>query len=414
MPLSNFLKSAAGTCRYCGNKAGVIARDHTECRRTFDASWNRMVGIAADAARSHDFDEKSLRLSLAEIAHGSHGDGATVNEALEEGWKRGIAHAMADGILTQAEETKLREFRDRLALSSAAADPKAAAQLSRAATDRLMLDARLAAIAVDNPQIHLRELSEFLRQSTLYADEKTNLLTRAWEAAVESALEDGLLTLDEENALNRYMDHFGLNKDRLDRNGVLPQMIKGAVLRDVAQGIVPNRQRITGRLPFNLMKSEKLVWVMQDVDYLEVVTRRERRGGSQGVSIRVARGIYYWPSTFRSRSVEWEETVHQDTGLLGLTTKHLYFSGGRKRFRVRYDRIVDFEPFSDGFGVMREAQTAKPQSFRTGDGWFAYNLAVEPSPDVEDGNENRDFPGTRRAPHEWQQSGNKGYGRCNC
>ena len=58
------------------------------------------------------------------------------------------------------------------------------------------------------------------------------------------------------------------------------------------------------------------------------------------------------------------------------------FSVGEARFRydklgrVRYDWIVDFEPFSDGFGIMRDAQTAKPQSFRTGDGWFAYNLAV--------------------------------------
>ena len=25
---------------------------------------------------------------------------------------------------------------------------------------------------------------------------------------------------------------------------------------------------------------------------------------------------------------------------------------------------------------MRDAQTAKPESFKTGDGWFAYNLAV--------------------------------------
>ena len=48
----------------------------------------------------------------------------------------------------------------------------------------------------------------------------------------------------------------------------------------------------------------------------------------------------------------------------------------KKKFRVRYDKIVDFEPFSDDFGLMRDAQTAKPQSFRTGDGWFAYNLAV--------------------------------------
>ena len=62
--------------------------------------------------------------------------------------------------------------------------------------------------------------------------------------------------------------------------------------------------------------------------------------------------------------------------MLGLTTKHIYFAGGRKRFRVRYDRIVAFDPYEDGFGIMRDAQTAKPQAFRTGDGWFAYNLAT--------------------------------------
>ena len=37
---------------------------------------------------------------------------------------------------------------------------------------------------------------------------------------------------------------------------------------------------------------------------------------------------------------------------------------------------MDFKPLSDGFGNMRYAQTAKPQSFRTGYGWFAYNLAA--------------------------------------
>ena len=45
-------------------------------------------------------------------------------------------------------------------------------------------------------------------------------------------------------------------------------------------------------------------------------------------------------------------------------------------FRLRYDRTIDFEPFADGFGIMRDAQTAKPQQFRTGDCWFAYNLAT--------------------------------------
>ena len=61
-----------------------------------------MVNQAADAARTHSFDEKSLRLTLAEIAHRSYGDRNTVNQALEEGWKQGVAHSMADGIMTQA------------------------------------------------------------------------------------------------------------------------------------------------------------------------------------------------------------------------------------------------------------------------------------------------------------------------
>ena len=71
-----------------------------------------------------------------------------------------------------------------------------------------------------------------------------------------------------------------------------------------------------------------------------------------------------------------QETVHQDTVPLGFSTKHIYFSGLNKKFRVRYDRIVDCEPHNDGFGVMKDNQTAKPQAFRTGDGWFSYNLAV--------------------------------------
>ena len=73
---------------------------------------------------------------------------------------------------------------------------------------------------------------------------------------------------------------------------------------------------------------------------------------------------------------EREETVHLDTGLLALTRKHVYFHGSKKSFRIRYDRIVSFYQRRDGFGLMRDAQSAKPQLFRTGDGWFVYNLVT--------------------------------------
>ena len=376
MPLSSLLKSAAGTCPFCREKAGILSREHPECRRTHQAGWQERVQLATQAAGSPDFDENQLRLTMAAVAQRSYADGDTVNQALETGWKLGVNHSMADGIITQDEEARLREFRDQLALGSDTADSGAMAQLDRASQERLMLDARLAAIAVFDGGSHLESLTEALRESNLSQDEQSMLLVQAWEAAVEGALEDGLFTLDEENALTRYINNFNLSQSQLDAHGVHTSLIKAAVLREIAEGVAPDRQDINGTIPFNLMKSEKLVWVMEDVDYIETVVRRERQGSSHGLSIRVARGLYYRPSTFRSRVIETEETVHQDTGLLGFTTKHIYFSGPKKKFRVRYDKIVDFDSYDDGFGITKDNQTAKPQAFRTGDGWFSYNLAV--------------------------------------
>jgi hypothetical protein len=54
----------------------------------------------------------------------------------------------------------------------------------------------------------------------------------------------------------------------------------------------------------------------------------------------------------------------------------VYFASSLKSFRVRYEKIVAFTPYSDGIGIQRDATTAKPQAFLTGDGWFVYNLVT--------------------------------------
>ena len=79
MPLSNFLKSTAGTWPFCHQKARILSREHPGCRRTFQAGWNEMVELVADAAKSHEFNPNSLRVSLAEIARRFYGDRATAN-----------------------------------------------------------------------------------------------------------------------------------------------------------------------------------------------------------------------------------------------------------------------------------------------------------------------------------------------
>ena len=275
--------SAAGTCPFCHQKAAILSREHPECRRTHQAGWQDIVQLAAQAAGSPNFDENHLRLTMSAVAKISYGNEDTVNQAPEPGWKLGVDHSMADGIITQDEEARLRQFRDQLALGSDTADPGAMGQLDRASKDRLMLDARLAAIAVFDGGTHLDGLTEALHQPNLSRDDQTRVLVQAWEAAVEGPLEDGLFALDEENALTRYINHFNLSQSQLDTHGVHTSLIKAAVPREIAEGVVPDRQHLTGNVPFNLMKSEKLFWVMDDVDYIETVVRRERRGSSHGL-----------------------------------------------------------------------------------------------------------------------------------
>ena len=333
-----------------------------------------MTALAKDAATA-ELDLPALRERLAEVAAHSFARDEHVTAAIEKGWELAVAESLSDGVLTQQEESRLRGFRDRLALQTDAG-ARTLARLDKAAQDRLVGDARKAAVATDDGARLLDDVAAALDRAGLSSQDRVSVLARAWEEAVDGALEDGVLALDEEAALVRYLRRFELDAAAVNRQGAHANMVKAGMIREAAEGVVPQRLTFDGPVPFNLMKSEQLVWLIEDVDYHEVVTRRQRRGTSHGLSIRVAKGLYYRPGMFRSQVHEWEETVHVDTGLLGVTSKHIYFHGGRKRFRIRYDRIVSFDPYQDGIGVMRDAQTAKPQSFRTGDGWFIYNLVT--------------------------------------
>ena len=219
------------------------------------------------------------------------------------------------------------------------------------------------------------DIKEIASSSRMRRDAIRACVVAGYENAVERALDDHVITEEEQERLHGLQRHMSLSQDALNRNGAFDRLIKAGVLRDVLNGVVPQGIQFAG-VPFNLQKSETLVWVFQDVDYYEVKTKTKFVGGSRGVSLRVTKGVYYRVGGFKGERVQESATVHVDTGLMGLTTKHIYFAGPSKRFRINYRKIVAFETFSDGIGVQRDAQTAKPQSFRTGDGWFTYNLVA--------------------------------------
>jgi hypothetical protein len=170
-----------------------------------------------------------------------------------------------------------------------------------------------------------------------------------------------------------------LKQGDLDAGGMYTKVAGAGAIRDLLQGKLPERFKLEGSLPFNFQKSEVLIWVFPKVEYLEDKTRTEYQGGSHGLSFRIAKGVYYRLGAFKGHPVHRTERVHVDTGILAITSKHIYFGGDKKSFRVRFDRIVSFLAFTDGVGIVRDAANAQPQIFVTGDGWLAYNLATAAS-----------------------------------
>lgn len=238
-------------------------------------------------------------------------------------------------------------------------------------------EAVVAAIQDPSTSSQLKELINDGSQSGLLTPETAReAIISGWGKSVEKCLEDGIIDEDEEGRLVTFKNGFKFTEEDLDVRGAHTRLVQAAVIRDVLNGVIPQRMHLSDPLPINLQKEEKVVWAFGGCEYWEDKTKRSYQGGSRGTSIRIMKGVYYRVGAFKGSPVYSTERVLVDTGAVYVTNKHIYFRGPSKSLRVPYSKIVSFLPFDDGVGIVRDAQTAKPQVFKTGDGWFTYNLVT--------------------------------------
>lgn len=221
-----------------------------------------------------------------------------------------------------------------------------------------------------------KTISEIETLSNIPATERKPMLVEEWETCVKSLIDKGVIDEATEKRLVRFQSQFNLSDSDVDKDGVYTALVKAGVLRDVLNGTVPTRYSFQGDLPVNLQKGEQVAWGFCGTRYLEDRIHREYVGGSNGVSVRVMKGVYYHTSAFKGHTVENAETLEIDQGWAIMTNKNIYFAGPCKSLRLPYSKIVSFQPFSDGIGFMRDAATAKAQYLLTEDGWFTYNLVT--------------------------------------
>ena len=186
-----------------------------------------MTQLAAQAAGTSSFNETAIRSTLRAIADRARATPDEISGAIAAGWTQGVKHAMSDGALS-AEEANLRYFRDRMADQDLPSVITSSTILDRASAARITAQARRAALGHGGA---LQELENTLRRTSMSTTHRRQLLIRAWEEAVEGALEDGLISLDEDHALCQYMKHFDISEQDLNANGALTTMVQAAVIR---------------------------------------------------------------------------------------------------------------------------------------------------------------------------------------
>jgi hypothetical protein len=143
------------------------------------------------------------------------------------------------------------------------------------------------------------------------------------------------------------------------------------------------------RHPFNLRAGEIPIFFFGSVVYSKETVSRGRQGGYSGMSVRVARGVYYHFGGFKGQQTQTSALQEIDYGGLLITTQNMYFGGRRTSFRIPYSHVVSFRAETAGIAFFRDSGNARAEVFTVLEanphggepvnarplfGWFLFNV----------------------------------------
>jgi hypothetical protein len=355
-----------GICRYCKRPAGLFRQAHPECEQKH-REGQAMIHHAIKQVLQNPQLLPTIKEQLPAICKEHFFTSEELLETLAYGWVSEATQEIENKRVTLDKWAAFMELKHAFNITK----PELERRLAQTAVVTELVRAITSGQSPGEVEATLAEI-----KSILLSGHWREALIEGWETTVETFLSDKLINAREEERLLAYARYFGLADEELDRNGAFTRVVKSIVLRELCEGKIPQRVQIEGKSPFNFQKNEKIIWVFKNVQYYEDRKRRQYVGGHSGFSIRIAKGVYYRVGAFKGHPVDTVERVYLGTGMLVVTDRHLYFKSEQKAFRIRLDKIIMIEPYSDGVAIQRDAQTALPQTFITGDGWFTYNLLV--------------------------------------
>ena len=357
-------------CIFCGKSAGFLKREHPECRALAETAKKYLRECIDYIYTNRDC------MNIAEVISDTitryHIPPKMADALFMECWNAKVMSAFEDGIIEPDEIKILKEMLGPLNIKPG--------KLSRSPQwKRLMNYGRHHVSVIIDEAISSRDLSNLNERISAIADlygfgkeAVKPYALESWKRFLDKAFDDGVLDEDEENLLEELADIFDFTEADIGPYNV--KMVKGAILREVMEGIVPKRLTITNQLPVLLQSGESVIWVYNDVPAYEDKIRRDYVGSSTGFSVRVARGVYLRSGAFRGRPVETTETIKIGSGSLIITNKNIFWISPRRSIKIPVRKLISATPCSNGVILQKDGATAKPLMLILEDPWFTCNL----------------------------------------
>ena len=165
--------------------------------------------------------------------------------------------------------------------------------------------------------------------------------SEAFRDYADHVLADDVLTAEEELAFDDVVGALGIEPSEVHTtySDVLNRLLVARV-NDGRLDALPEPKLIT--------KKDEVVYLETLAALMKEVAIREWRGGSSGVSFRVAKGVSYRTGAVRGKSVVvGSELQVADSGILAVTSHRVVYMGN-KTIELLYAKLLNIDVFSDG------------------------------------------------------------------
>lgn len=188
----------------------------------------------------------------------------------------------------------------------------------------------------------IKQLTDYISKYNLSEKQVKIYAHKAFDKHYKAIQADGLLSDEEVYSFLRFVEFLKIDQSLISKE--LNEIEKHIALKKVASGILP----VVDGAGIILQKSEVTHFVIQAFLMEERVISRGYQGSSQGVSVRIAKGLTYRVGQSRGKLVSEKGIVAVDEGDFIITNQRLIFSGSKKSFSYEYKRLLAWNMYSDG------------------------------------------------------------------